>query len=550
MKIKTKRKIKLTSLFVAVGIVLGSVAIAVFDTRQASAACSVPNTSFGQSTSTISVGSAGTYRIWSRIMAPDSANNSYSLEIDGGTCYTVGDSAIAANTWTWVDYQNGTAASKISLNLSAGSHTFKLIGREANVKVDRVLALTDTACIPSGMGGNCSTNADTTAPTVNLTAPAANSTVTGTTAINANAIDETGISKVEFYIDNALKGSDSTAPYTYSWDSKQVTNGSHSVSAKAYDAAGNTGSDVRTVNVTNGDTQAPSVPGGLKVTADAANKVTLSWNASTDNTAVVGYTVLRNGAALNTSSTTSYTDTTAAPNTTYTYQIKAYDAAGNSSAATSNVSVKTPIAADTQAPSVPQNVRANAVNTSQINLAWTASTDNIAVTAYDIYRASTGGATTKVGSSTTTTFGDTNLKANTTYTYHVIARDSNSNASAKSATASAKTAEEQTIPAPTPEDPQGTAVIRGKVTGNRGRALPGTKVTMWSDGKRYYATTNGNGVYRFDNLPAGRYSVTYKTDGYQKEEETLRARENRQTVNNIRLYENNRRPSWWNRWWQ
>ena len=550
MKIKTKRKIKLTSLFVALGVVLSSIGFAVFDARQAAAACSVPNTSFGQSTSTISVSSAGTYRIWSRIMASDATNNSYSLEIDGGTCYTVGDSAIAANTWTWVDYQNGSSASKISLNLSAGNHTFKLIGREANVKVDRVLALTDTACVPSGMGGNCSINADTTAPAVALTAPAANSTVTGTANITANASDQTGVSKVEFYIDNVLKGSDTTSPYSYSWDSKQVTNGSHSISVKAYDAAGNTGADSRTVNVANGDTQAPSVPTGLKATADAANKVTVSWNASTDNVAVIGYTVLRNGTPISTSATGSYVDTGVSPNTSYAYQVKAYDAAGNSSAATASASIKTPAATDAQAPSTPQNLRANAVSTTQINLTWVASTDNVAVANYDVYRASTGGATTKVGSSTTATYGDTSLKANTSYTYYVIAKDANGNASTKSATATAKTPEEQTTPSPNPGDPQGTAVIRGKVTGNRGRGLPGAKVTMWSDGKRYYATTNSNGVYRFDNLPAGRYSVTYKADGYQKEEKTLRARENRQTINNIRLYENNRRPSWWNRWWQ
>ncbi len=83
-------------------------------------------------------------------------DNSYSLEIDGGTCYTVGDNnAIPTNTWTWVDYRDGTTASKLDLNLTAGNHTVKLIGRESAVKVDRVIAAADTTCVPNGVGDNC-----------------------------------------------------------------------------------------------------------------------------------------------------------------------------------------------------------------------------------------------------------------------------------------------------------------------------------------------------------------------------------------------------------
>lgn len=552
MKTKRKLKVKISYCLVALSIVLGGATVAFFNTKQASAACAAPATNLGQATSTLSVSSAGTYRIWTRMMAPDTTNNSYLLEIDGGACYTVGDAAIPANTWTWVDYQNGTTSSKISVSLSAGQHSVKLIGREGSVKVDRVLALTDTSCIPTGTGDNCSVNADTTAPTVSLTAPAANSTVSGTANVTATASDNKGVSKVEFYIDNALKATDTTAPYSYSWDTNQVTNASHSISVKAYDAAGNTGSDVRTVTVKNGgDTQAPSVPANLSATATAANKVTLSWNASTDNTAVTGYTIMRNGQPLTTVNAVTYVDSTVVPNTSYTYQLKAYDAAGNSSAATTAVSVKTPQAPDAQAPSIPQGLIATTKSTSQIDLSWGSSTDNVAVAAYDIYRSSTGGATTKIGSSTTTKFGDTGLRASTAYTYYVTARDAAGNSSEKSATATAKTEAEPTTPDPTdPQNPQANSVIRGKVTVQRGKPLAGVQVTMWSDGKRYHATTNSDGVYRFDNLPAGRYAVVYKARGYQSDGTVLRARENRQTVNNVRLYENNYRASWWERLWR
>lgn len=123
------------------------------------AACTVPTTDYGTATTTVSIPATGSYRVWSRIMAPDTTNNSYLLEVDGNTCYTVGDSAIPANTWTWVNYQGGNTSSLITANLSAGSHTVKMIGREANVKLDRVLFLSDTSCVPTGTGDNCAVDA-------------------------------------------------------------------------------------------------------------------------------------------------------------------------------------------------------------------------------------------------------------------------------------------------------------------------------------------------------------------------------------------------------
>jgi hypothetical protein len=123
------------------------------------AACPAPNPDYGSATTTQTISSVGTYRVWSRIMTGvASTDNSYSLEIDGANCYVVGDNtSIPANTWTWVDYQNGSTTSKIDVSLSAASHTFKMIGREDGVKVDRIIVTTDTACVPTGTGDNCAT---------------------------------------------------------------------------------------------------------------------------------------------------------------------------------------------------------------------------------------------------------------------------------------------------------------------------------------------------------------------------------------------------------
>ncbi|TDD57989.1 alkaline phosphatase [Kribbella antibiotica] len=90
-----------------------------------------------------------------------------------------------------------------------------------------------------------------------------------------------------------------------------------------------------------GDTQAPTVPTGLASSAVTANSVGLSWTASGDNVGVSGYDILRNGAVVATSTTTSYTDTGLTPDTSYSYSVQARDLAGNVSAASTAITVKT-----------------------------------------------------------------------------------------------------------------------------------------------------------------------------------------------------------------
>ncbi|WP_329298172.1 glycoside hydrolase family 6 protein [Streptomyces sp. NBC_00659] len=90
-----------------------------------------------------------------------------------------------------------------------------------------------------------------------------------------------------------------------------------------------------------GDTQAPTVPGGLAVGSTTSNSATLSWSASTDNTAVTGYDVYRDGTKVGSATTTSYTDSGLAASTTYAYTVKAKDAAGNVSSSSTAVSATT-----------------------------------------------------------------------------------------------------------------------------------------------------------------------------------------------------------------
>jgi hypothetical protein len=96
---------------------------------------------------------------------------------------------------------------------------------------------------PSGDGSNCSSSPDTTSPVVSITSPANNAALASTTTVTANATDNVSVSKVEFYVDSALKSTDSTADgsnnFTYSLDPSSLADGNHTLTAKAYDAANN-----------------------------------------------------------------------------------------------------------------------------------------------------------------------------------------------------------------------------------------------------------------------------------------------------------------------
>lgn len=83
--------------------------------------------------------------------------------------------------------------------------------------------------------------ADTVAPTVSITAPSNNASISGTVNVTANASDNVGVAKVEFYADGSLKSTDTASPYAYSLDTTKLSNAMHQLTAKAYDAANNVG---------------------------------------------------------------------------------------------------------------------------------------------------------------------------------------------------------------------------------------------------------------------------------------------------------------------
>jgi len=187
------------------------------------------------------------------------------------------------------------------------------------------------------------------------------------------------------------------------------------------------------------DTVAPTAP-TLSASGTTQTSTNLSWTGATDNVAVTGYDVYRNGALLGSTAATTFAVTGLTASTTYTFTVRAKDAAGNTSVDSNTVSVTTtaPVA-DTTAPSAP-TLSASGTTTTTTNLSWSGATDNVAVTGYDVYRNGT-----LLGSTTTTTYAVTGLTASTTYTFNVRAKDAAGNISVNSNTVSVTTLATPTV---------------------------------------------------------------------------------------------------------
>ena len=225
-------------------------------------------------------------------------------------------------------------------------HAYKLPARlcyDATPKTGGILNFNAAACY--------STVQDTTPPTVSITSPANGAAGSGTMTIAGAASDSGGVAGVQFKLDGANLGAEATvAPYTVAWDTTGATNGSHSLTATARDAAGNTATSAAIAVTVNNvqDTTAPSIPANLAATAASTTQINLTWNASTDSVGVTGYRVFRcQGAGCSatvqvaTPTATSYSDTALSPSTAYTYTVSAFDAAGNVSAKSAPASAVT-----------------------------------------------------------------------------------------------------------------------------------------------------------------------------------------------------------------
>jgi chitodextrinase len=349
---------------------------------------------------------------------------------------------------------------------------------------------------------------DMQAPTVPIGLQATGVTTTTANITWSNSTDNVGVTGYDVFRDLLFVGTTTITSYQLTG---LTPNTGYAISVKARDAAGNVSAQsgylpVQTLALI--DTQAPSVPQNLQSANITSGSFTVSWNASADNVAVTGYDVFRNGVFVGFSTATNFTFTGLAANTNYAIAVRARDAAGNISTLSPGLLVKTLLLPDVIAPSVPANLQSSGVTTNAFAMTWSASTDNIAVTGYEIFRDGVA-----VGTSPTTSYQFTGLTANTNYTITVRARDAAGNTSAQSAALVVKTQANPDIIAPSvPTNLQSSGVTTNAFTVTWSASTDNVGVTGYEVYRNgVLVTTVTNTTYSFTGLtPSTSYAITVK----------------------------------------
>lgn len=172
----------------------------------------------------------GTVSFWYKMTCPDTVTYDWvtaTLKDNTTAVTTTLLGKTCATNASWVQVTSASLTSGHSYTLTLTSHDDNYAGDPSYTYFDDVVF---TASV-----------VDTTAPTTSITAPAAGSTVSGTVTINANATDTVGVTKVEFYYGATLISTDTTSPYSASWNTIGLANGGYTLTTKAYDAANNIG---------------------------------------------------------------------------------------------------------------------------------------------------------------------------------------------------------------------------------------------------------------------------------------------------------------------
>lgn len=317
-----------------------------------------------------------------------------------------------------VEFYDGTTligtstASPYTLNWSTwgvaeGAHTLsvKAYDNAGNVRVSSAVGVT----------------VDNVGPAASITAPVSNARVAGTVQVSATAGDDVGLARVEFYVDGALIGTDTNAPYGVSWNSATVTDGNHVLTAKAVDNAGNVGTS-GAVGVTTDNT-----PPTAALTAPAQGVVlrgSVSLAASASDNQAISKVEFYDGAALiGSASTVPYSlswNTVAVADGAHTLTVKAYDTFGNA-----GTSAAVGVTVDNTAPTTALSAPAQGAQLrGTVQVSATAS-DNQAVARVELYADQT-----LLGTATTAPYAlswDTTTVANGSITLTANAYDTAGN---------------------------------------------------------------------------------------------------------------------------
>ena len=259
------------------------------DADNATAGAGGSQSSYGYATSGVSCVSGWKTRYLQRSVALGSAPRlSYARKLDLKSQINASTSArfrvlvngaiIHEKSVTNANYADSAWQAFDNLDLGAYANQTATLRFEASANSNVCIEAWAKARIDNIRVGNATEGADVVAPSVNLTAPANGATLSGNVDLSVSASDAVGVVKVEFYANGSLLGVDLAAPYGLTWNTLDVANGTYGLMAKAFDAAGNAGSDADTsITIQNG--AGGGAPVIVNFTSEAANDGYIKANA-------------------------------------------------------------------------------------------------------------------------------------------------------------------------------------------------------------------------------------------------------------------------------
>jgi hypothetical protein len=256
------------------------------------------------------------YHLWIRGRAQGNGwkNDSVYVQFSNVTAYPIGTASAAEvnledcsgcglSGWGWQD--NGYGAGVLGPNIvfnTSGTQTIRIQTREDGMFIDQIVLSSSTylASSPGALkndttilprAGGEPPPPDTMVPTAAIASPPDGATVSGTVDVDVTATDDVAVTKVDFFVNGTIVGTDNGAPYAFSWNTSSLVDGAYMLQAKAYDAAGHTGSSpVITVQV-----EHPATPPGGDIVLYAGDVATVSGTWALDAVSdAAGGTAVRN----------------------------------------------------------------------------------------------------------------------------------------------------------------------------------------------------------------------------------------------------------------
>lgn len=254
----------------------------------------------------------------------------------------------------YADLNAGSALSRTLTGLSAGVSYF------ARVRAVDVNGLVSGNSVPVAFA--TLSTPDVASPTVALTSPVEGALVTGPVLVKAVAADNVEVRQVTFLVDGVSRAVDTAFPYEFTWSNSGVVAGTHTLTARAVDYAGNMASQDRIV-LLNFDGAPPSVPGNPKWEFPTVSKLLFGWQASTDNVGTAQYQIqvstnpdfsvfIPGFSGYSVGNVTSYSVSGLKAGVTYYGRVRAADANGNVSAFSVPAAGATLASADVTKPTV------------------------------------------------------------------------------------------------------------------------------------------------------------------------------------------------------